>query len=594
MTALIAWRSLQAPSPRQTLQAALLVVGLMWLLPFLAPFKAPPVPSFHAEAIAMALGLVALLALPPWVAKLPVPRVTLLPAGFVVLILLQIGLGRLAFYQQGLLGALYLLWAAALMVLAALLRRELGLERVATVLAWFLFAGLIACSIIGFAQHLGSYAFLGRYITIGSKARVWGNLAQPNHLADYMSLGLASLAYLFATGRLRLAYALSAGIFSLYILSLTGSRASWFYLATFSALAAAFYAGERSMVNRRLLIVSVLALAGLYLVPLAISALLPAVAPPSVLASERLAQTFANEQRPAIFRAARLIFLNAPVLGVGFRQFGVHNFLVNAELAAPRVLGFTDNAHNLFLHVMAEFGVVGLLVLSASIAAWVAGLPRQPRTAGFWWVLALGAVLAIHSMLEFPLWYAFFLGVAAVLLGLGEQRTLEWTASNGRLRRMRLALWSILLLGGLVFVQVVRDYLLLENFLAFRYRYLHATAELSQQARDMLLDLHRTSLLSPWVELGLARTIHISADGLADKLTVNTRAMRAFPIDDVVYRQAMLLALAGEEAMARKQWEQAVISYPGLRKLALLVLRRRVEDGVSGLAPLLAYAERVK
>jgi hypothetical protein len=145
-----------------------------------------------------------------------------------------------------------------------------------------------------------------------------------------------------------------------------------------------------------------------------------------------------------------------------------------------------------------------------------------------------------------------------------------------------------------VFVQVVRDYLLLENFLAFRYRYLHATAELSQQARDMLLDLHRTSLLSPWVELGLARTIHISADGLADKLTVNTRAMRAFPIDDVVYRQAMLLALAGEEAMARKQWEQAVISYPGLRKLALLVLRRRVEDGVSGLAPLLAYAERVK
>ena len=40
----------------------------------------------------------------------------------------------------------------------------------------------------------------------------------------------------------------------------------------------------------------------------------------------------------------------------------------------------------------------------------------------------------------------------------------------------------MLLLGGLVFVQVVRDYLLLENFLGFRYRYVHATVEVSKQA----------------------------------------------------------------------------------------------------------------
>jgi O-antigen ligase len=599
MTALAAWRSLPAPTLRMALQTALFAVGLMWLLPFLVPFKAPPLPSFHAEALAFALGLVALLTLPAWLAKLPVPRVTVLPAAFVVLILLQIALGRLAYAQQGLLGALYLLWAAALMVLAALLRRELGLERVAAVLAWFLFAGLIACSIIGLAQYLGSYAFLGRYITIGSGSRVWGNLAQPNHLADYMSLGLASLAFLFATGRLRLVYALFAGVFSLYILSLTGSRAPWLYLTAFGVLAAVFFAAERSVVNRRLLLVCLLVLAGLYLVPLAISALQPAAVPAPITAAERLAKTFANEktfateQRTAISHAAWLIFLHAPVLGAGFRQFGVEHFLVNAQLPAPRVPGFTDNAHNLVLHAMAEFGAVGLLALLAGLAAWLTGVRRQPRTAAFWWVLALASVVGIHSMLEFPLWYAFFLGVAAVVLGLGEHRTLEWSAANGRLRRMRLAFWSILLLGGLVFVQVVRDYLLLENFLAFRYRYLHASAELNRQAKDMLLELHRSSLLSPWVELGLARTIHVSADGLADKLAVNTRAMRAFPVDDVVYRQAMLLALAGEEEQARKQWEQAAASYPGLRRTALLVLRRRVEDGMSGLAPLLAYAERM-
>ncbi len=158
------------------------------------------------------------------------------------------------------------------------------------------------------------------------------------------------------------------------------------------------------------------------------------------------------------------------------------------------------------------------------------------------------------------------------------------------MRRARLALWSMLLLGGLVFVQIVRDYLLLENFLGFRYRYVHATVEVGKQAAEMLAELNRTSLLTPWVQLGLARTIHVSADGLTDKLTVNSQAMRAFPVDDVVYRQAMLLALAGEDEAARRQWDRAVVSFPALRESALQVLRRRVEDGVGGLAGLLGYA----
>jgi O-antigen ligase len=575
------------------LQLGLYAIGFMWVAPFLVPVKAPPVPTFHAEALAMGLGLAALAAVPAWVARLPLPRVALLPLGFVLLILLQIALRRLGFDEQGLLASLFLLWAGALMVLAALLRRELGQERVATVLAWFLFAGLVACDIIGVAQQLDSYAFLRRYITARSSARVWGNLAQPNHLADYMSLGLASLVYLFAIGRLRWAYALAVGALSLYVLSLTGSRAPWLYLGAFGALSAAFYALDRGAINRRLLIGSAAALAGLYAIPLLVGALLPAGVPAPVTSSERLVETFAYEQRPAIFRAGWLIFQSAPVLGVGFRQFGVRNFLLSVDLPPPRVLGFTDNAHNLFLQVAAEFGVVGLLVLLAGAIPWALGLARQPRTPAFWWVLALASILAVHSMLEYPLWYAFFLGVAAVVLGLGEARTLELTAAGARLRRMRVAVWSMWLLGGLVFVQVVRDYLFLENFLAFRYRYVHATAELDRQARGMLLELHRTSLLSPWVELALARTIHVSPERLADKLTVNTRAMRVFPIDDVVYRQAMLLALAGEQDGARAQWDRALASFPSLRAAAVAVLRRLVEDGRSELAPLLAHAENL-
>jgi len=149
-----------------------------------------------------------------------------------------------------------------------------------------------------------------------------------------------------------------------------------------------------------------------------------------------------------------------------------------------------------------------------------------------------------------------------------------------------------LLLGWIVLLQIVRDYSVLESFLAFRYRYMHATEEVAAQANEMLTEVPRSSLLSPWVELGLARTIHISSDKLSDKLAVNGRAMRVFPIDDVVYRQAMLLALAGDDAAARLQWERAVAAFPEQRYIALRVLHRRVEDGLAALQPLLEYAQK--
>ena len=178
----------------------------MWLLPFLIPFKAPPVPSFWAEAAAAALGLVALTVWAPWARSLAFPRVAWLPLGFAALLLLQLSLGRVAYYQQAILAVLYLLWACALIILGGTFRRELGLTHVAITLAWFLCAGGVLSAIIGLAQLLESYDLLGRFITVASGNRVWGNLAQANHLADYLSLGLASTAFLYAIGRLRPVY----------------------------------------------------------------------------------------------------------------------------------------------------------------------------------------------------------------------------------------------------------------------------------------------------------------------------------------------------------------------------------------------------
>jgi hypothetical protein len=297
------------------------------------------------------------------------------------------------------------------------------------------------------------------------------------------------------------------------------------------------------------------------------------------------------EIRPRLWHTAWLLFLDAPVLGQGYRQYGFGNFLLNADLPPPPVTGFTDHAHNLLLNIMAEFGLVGLALLLTGTLLWAAGLLRQARTVQLWWLCGIAAVLAIHSLLEYPLWYAFFLGPAALVLGLGEARALELPPAVRRARRTRLALAAMLVLAWVSLAQVFRDYMYMENFATLRYKYLHATAEMHRRAKDVLLQIPRSSLLAPWVELGLARSIPVSAEDLRDKLAVNASAMRGFPIDDVVYRQAMLLALAGDEAGARRQWDRAAASFPQERESAALVLRRRVEDGVDALRPLLEHAQ---
>jgi hypothetical protein len=54
----------------------------------------------------------------------------------------------------------------------------------------------------------------------------------------------------------------------------------------------------------------------------------------------------------------------------------------------------------------------------------------------------------------------------------------------------------------------------------------------------------------------------------------------------------MLLGLAGLQEQAQQQWDRAVLIYPEVRMEALTVLRRRVEDGLTELKPLLEHAEQ--
>ncbi|MGH8863262.1 MAG: Wzy polymerase domain-containing protein [Burkholderiales bacterium] len=110
-------------------------------------------------------------------------------------------------------------------------------------------------------------------------------------------------------------------------------------------------------------------------------------------------------------------------------------------MPAPRTESvITDHAHHLVFHTMAEFGIAGAAVPCAGLASLLLAMRRQEPTAHLW-LCAVLAILGIHSMLEYPLWYAYFLGIAA--LGVSETAALQF----GDRSRGRLLLVPMLLLG---------------------------------------------------------------------------------------------------------------------------------------------------
>ena len=575
--------------------AALACLGLMLVLPFQFWVKTPPIPSFYAEALAGGLGLLAMTLALPFVRHLPLPRIVWLPLGFAFLLVGQMLTGRLTFAQQGLLGALYLLWAAGLIVLAAQLRRQYGLERLVRPLAWFLLAGALISALIGIAQFTQHYGIFGAYIVVSSNARVWGNLAQPNHLADYLALGLASIALLFAVRAVRTWLALPLALLVVYVLLLTGSRTALLYLLALPILAGWLMWRQPGTTARRLLVFGLTTLFTFYALPPVLGALLPGSLPDAINSLGRLqGVVFSSEERIAIWRGAWQIFTEAPWFGHGFRQFGYAYFLTAPTLPPPRIGGFNDNAHSLLLSVLAEFGLIGLVVLLLAVVPWVVRLFRGTPSPEQWWLMSVAAILFTHSLLEYPLWYAFFLGIAALVLGLGEGGAVESRAVFAGPRSLRWSAAAMVVLGWVTLSQLTRDYRLLESFLAQRHRYVSTDESVNRQAKEMLLDVHRRSLLAPLVELGLTRTIHLDRDHLDDKIAVNDRAMRVFPVDDVVYRQAILLALRGDHEAATRQWDRAVVAFPAYEREAIVALRSVREQGLAGLDPLLQHVERVQ
>lgn len=525
---------------------SLAMLCMTFSLPFLVPLRHFPILGFYPEWAALAFGTLAVLGL-AWAkeARPPVPSLLWMPASLGAVAVLQFLDGRIPYVQQLLIWLGYMIWMAALISLGAHLSRE-GEARVSVPLARAVVAGATLAALTGWMQWAGLDESLFPWIAPHTGGGITGNIGQPNQLALYVALGLASLGYLLGIRRIGPVLAAPVAVLMVFVLLLTGSRAGNALLPGLLACCVVLHLLARSDATRRQV--------GFALVLVICQAVL------AWTGGGELPARYAGSAVSAaghwnLWTTAWSIFLDAPLTGAGFGQFAWAALSRTADAGGFPGSVMPSHAHSLPLQLLAESGLAGLLAVLAPAALLAARIRWQSLSMGQGWALTLVALVLAASMFEYPLWHAYFLGVTAVLAGMLCEAGPPRPASVAH----RVAVVACVATAVAALTGAIADHAQLRRAVA------PLPGEPRMDAIDryrILAGLRRESLLAPWAEWSLT-DLYLLDPGAAERhLAASERAVRFLPTRHRVYEHALMLEFAGRHAQARAQLALAGRAYP--------------------------------
>ncbi|MFZ6712497.1 Wzy polymerase domain-containing protein [Undibacterium sp. TC9W] len=374
--------------------------------------------------------------------RLRFPALLALPGGIILLILLQVALGMITPASFVALPILYLLLFALAMVFGSSLALEQSrLDMAVTAIA---LASLLAASLSLVFQHIQILGLdatpVVMYIAKDPHIpmRPYANVAQPNQLALLYFFALAGLWHFYRTRTFSGFSSIAIAALLLWGAVLTQSRIGWILVPLFFA----YTAGKLGASKRKgtPVIIAMLALVILYAV---LTFCLPQISQAIGFSGGSVADHVGGRsERTGLWQTAWQLAAQHPWLGVGWFGFGPGQVSVGADFTSST---YAEHAHNLPLNLAAELGWPATILIMGGLCWWFyqtcirygkatdkaavksAAENHAKSTALQFCTLSLFAV-GVHSMVEFPLWYAFVLIPVGVLMGMVHQ--LRWPAAG--------------------------------------------------------------------------------------------------------------------------------------------------------------------
>lgn len=277
--------------------------------------------------------------------------------------------------------------------------------------AWLVAAAL--SSAIGLGQYFGTGAHLLPLVSHAEPGEAFANLRQRNQFASLTVIGMASLLWSTSRG-LKGSGAVAAMVLLAVGNAASASRTGLLQMLMLTVFTAVWPEPNRQKRLRLCLVGGLAYLAAALLLPAMLELVTGAMAA-NVLG--RIASGPSCGSRSVLWSNVLHLIAQKPWLGWGWGELDYAHYIT--QYPGARFCDILDHAHNLPLHLAVELGVPAAVLICGGFGWW--GLRQKPWRESdptrqlAWSVLA---VILLHSMLEYPLWYGPFQIAFLLCLGL--------------------------------------------------------------------------------------------------------------------------------------------------------------------------------
>lgn len=519
-------------------------LGLFLCLSFLLPNHYSPWLSFHQEALAA----IALVPIGIWTACRVVrtPRLIWLFVCLAVTPFFQWLFGVIPFLGDAWVHSLYLGGIVWSMLTGFVVFQNATTNNALEDPLKPLWLALIVAAIIsvGMAAHQWlELGVSGLFIAdLPPGGRPFANLAQPNHLATLLLLGIVGVWYGWEKQWLSTPTACLTVVYLLLGTVLTGSRSAWLAIAWFVPVVV----WAKSRCGLRLNFACLIALVSLFFI---LSYAKPAVEGWLTLADtgaavERLGQT---QLRLLAWHAFWDAAMMEPWWGYGWGQIGAAQFRVAGD--HPGLTDIFFNTHNVVLDMVIWLGFPVAILCTLLLGRWLFHCLTRSRDVNAFLPLMAVCIVLSHSMVEFPITYAYFLVPTGFWMGVVSAATESpsqiQTFKFGSRGRNVFAGASLATLAALS--MVLWDYLPFEDdwreqqFVEARFEGARTESTVAPKILDQLQGMMKLQRYSPLMN-----------SSPADVGWVQDVAER-YPYPSFRYKLAILLAISGNPDAASAQ-----------------------------------------
>ena len=520
--------------------AAIICIALSWLI----PVHYRPWITYTGEIFSF-ISLFALCAL-FLNRKWDIPKITLPLLVLALVPFIQLIIGNGFFFSKALMSSVFILalWMSVVIGYNLSQTQHLGREKLFVGTSWvFVVCGLIT-SFIAICQWLTIDAYIPGMVDLKTD-RPFANFAQPNNMATFLIMALLGCWYLYEKKQLKTGLLALFGIVLLFSVALSQSRTSW--VACCFILIYGAYQSYRGVLNlkfRYTLTWLAVFIGLIVLIPLSTQWLIPADL--DVVQTRTVVQRATGDMsRLAIWKQMWAAVLHQPWVGYGWNQTSVAYTVISDHVLGPV---WVKSAHNFILDFLIWNGLIIGIPFLSYFAYWGWKLHRLANTPeSVVAILMIGAVL-IHGMLEFPLFYAFFLLPLGFLVGIVQSENLKTPVIECQALSMRMILGLSILLTAII----ARDYEFMVPKMNQSLRHERTGEKITNQTPIFLLS--EFNRRTDWIRMSPYQKVEPEQLQEIEEIVLN------YPIPYDLLKYAKLLAYNGYEAEAKHQlWRLKVL-----------------------------------